>query len=98
MKKVRRTKRNTITQMTNQELPRYSVDISHYSICDFTPQGKSKASQVHLLLYQRDNPVPISLRFNSKDTLGDLIVELDSARTRVFGKQKGMEEDDENTV
>ena len=98
MKEVRKTKRNTITRMSNQELPRYSVDISHYSICDFTPKGKKKATQVHLLIYQRNNPIPISLRFNSKDTLGDLIVELDSARTRVFGKQETEEEDDENTV
>ena len=98
MKEVKFSKRNKITKMTNQELPRYSVDISHYSICDFTPKGKNKATQVHLLIYQRDNPVPISMRFNSKDTLGDLIVELDSARTRVFGKQKGMEEDDKDTV
>ena len=98
MKEVRFSKRNKITKMTNQELPRYSIDISHYTIADFTPKGKNKATQVHLLIYQRDNPVPISMRFNSEDTLGDLIVELDSARTRVFGKQEAKEEDDEKTI
>lgn len=88
MKKVRRTKRNVITQISNQEAPNYSMPISHYTIGDFVKKGKSKPSEVHLVLYLKDNPTPFSMRFQSPDTLGDLIVELDSARTRVFGKQE----------
>ena len=62
-----------------------NLPISHYSIGDFVPKGKKKAKEVHLLLYIKNNPVPISMRFKSKWTLTDLILELDSARTRVFG-------------
>lgn len=91
MKKVRKTKRNTITTVSNQEAPTVSIPISHYSIGDFVPKGKKKAKEVHFLLYQKNNPVPISMRFTSPDTLADLIVELDSARTRVFGKQSESE-------
>ena len=92
MKKVRRTKRNEITQMSNQEAPTMTMQISHYTIGDFVHKGKKKATEVHLVLYLKDNPVPFSMRFKSPDTLGDLIVELDSARTRVFGKQEKKEE------
>lgn len=92
MKKKRRTKRNEITTISNQEAPAMSMPISHYTIGDFVPKGKSKAKEVHLLLYLKNNPVPFSMRFSSPDTLGDLIVELDSARTRVFGAKEKSEE------
>lgn len=69
-----------------------SMPVSHYTIGDFAHKGKSKATEVHLLLYMKKNPVPISLRFKSPDTLADFIVELDSARTRVFGRKEDREE------
>ena len=97
MKKIRYSDRNTITTVSNQEAPNYSIDISHYTIGEFVPKGKNKSTQVHLLLYAKNNPVPISVRFKSAATLGDLIVELDSARTRVFGMKRDKHgEDDED--
>ena len=87
MKKKRRTQQNEITSISNQEAPNQSIDISHYAICDFVPKGKTKAKEVHFLLYPKNSIIPISLRFTSPHTLADLITELDSARTRVFFKR-----------
>ena len=85
---------NEITTVTNQEAPMHSIEISHYSIGDFIHKGKNKPTEVHFLLYMKDNPVPISMRFKSPHTLGDLIVELDSARTRVFGRKRDQGDED----
>ena len=91
MPKSRKTKRNIITQSRDARPPNMSVDISHYTIGEFIHIGQTEPTEVHFLVYQKNNPIPISLRFKSPDTLGDLIAELDSARTRVFGTDKQLE-------
>ena len=65
-----------------------SIDISHYTIGEFIYEGNSEPTEVHFLVYQKNNPIPISLRFKSPDTLGDLIEELDVARASVFDTKK----------
>ena len=88
MKNARKTKRNVITTSRGERPPHMSIDISHYTIGEFIYEGNSKPTEVHFLVYQKNNPIPISLRFKSPDTLGDLIEELDVARANVFDTVK----------
>lgn len=88
MQKRRKTKRNIIEKKRDVRTPHVTLDISHYTIGEFAYEGEKEATEVHFLVFLKNNPVPISMRFKSPDTLGDLIEELDEARSRVFGVDK----------
>ena len=88
MRKKRTTKRNTIETKRNTRAPQVSLPIGHYTIGEFAHDGEKEATEVHFLLFQKNNPIPISMRFTSPDTLGDLIEELDNSRSRVFNVPK----------
>ena len=87
MSRKRRSKRNTITKHKGPSTaPLHTREVESFRVAAWCPdlEAKEPPEQVHFVLNMKGDTRATVLRFESPDTLGDLIEQLIEYRNEVF--------------